>query len=1117
MMLARFALFSFFLSASLASAQPFTVSAQSATYVPLTSGTRVTLQGADPSDNGHATIPIGFAFPYFGQTFTELTVSANGVAFLNPQSCATCDYPNNTPLPSTLAPAGVFAPFWDDLKLAYATSGIWFEQRSGPGPQTLTVEWRDLNHWFATSQYHLTFQLTLSSTGELSFHYGPQTGAGAQLSASIGIESPDGTLGVPAKSCSPSCQFSDLLPNEKITFAAPTSPELSIAKVALTSVSVSGTDLQLTTSTTLRNFSQSAATGVYYALFLSQDPVFQSASAIPLSPATQGPVDLSALGTQSHLATSTVTRPANGKWYVIALADPYSAITEPDETNNAAATELPFVVGVDLVAQRVTGPTLTGPGEQTSFSLGVSNVGVDAPSGGTAGYTIRLSQDPVLDSQDFIAHTGTLSIGARETLDAGVTFAMPGSVPAGQYFWLLELDPSASISEQDESNNIAVSAPDAGVTVSQSDLALLSITAKDPGNQHDPLRRLFFGDTARFDVTIQNLGGATASNAALSLYISNNDTLNALTDTKFTQAAVTVAPGQTVTTQLLATLPSKDRNDAGFVNADYFILGRVFAAGDPEALNDLAGQGPIPISQPGPDLLVRSISGPPLAGVGELIQVTRRLSNAGTRDAGTAGYRYVLSANDLASENDRPLPIIVNGQPRDGGTVALGAGEDSVDSELLQLPADLPEGTWHLAALIDPENQVPEFDERNNSAVAAPLTIVGSPLTLADPALPDAIANRPYQASLIATSAGAQTTFTATGLPAGLTLTSAGQLSGTPTQLGVFAFPVTLSSNGRARTTTAVLRVVPDSAQLAIVQQLLPPIQRESPYDFPLAAQGGQKPYRWSLVGGFLPPGVTLQPDGHLKGTAVGQDGVATARVSVTDALGTVDEAEFNVRVVSSGALVLQALTPPAALVGTEYATDLYAVNANGAPINNTLTWSLISGELPTGLHLDPRERLLLVRGTPSHAGSYPVTIEVVDSTGRADTAQLVFQVFSSGELLTADLPGDLRPGDTVTGQIHAEGLAHLRLSSGALPPGVALDSSGGLSGTVAEDAAPGTYPFTVTAETEGGAQRLGAFALSVRLGAPPMTQRCGCGVVEPPVFAALALLAAALRRRRVG
>jgi hypothetical protein len=108
-------------------------------------------------------------------------------------------------------------------------------------------------------------------------------------------------------------------------------------------------------------------------------------------------------------------------------------------------------------------------------------------------------------------------------------------------------------------------------------------------------------------------------------------------------------------------------------------------------------------------------------------------------------------------------------------------------------------------------------------------------------------------------------TFSETGtLPAGLTLSSAGKLSGTPTGAGSFTFTVTATPT----TGTAGSRQYTLVVNLALAPTTLPAASAGDGYSQTITASGGTSPYHFTISSGRLPSGLTLNTTtGVLSGT----------------------------------------------------------------------------------------------------------------------------------------------------------------------------------------------------------------------------------------------------------
>jgi hypothetical protein len=139
--------------------------------------------------------------------------------------------------------------------------------------------------------------------------------------------------------------------------------------------------------------------------------------------------------------------------------------------------------------------------------------------------------------------------------------------------------------------------------------------------------------------------------------------------------------------------------------------------------------------------------------------------------------------------------------------------------------------------------------------------------------LPNGTANANYSATLGASGGTSPYNWSiASGqLPAGLTLSSSGLLSGTPTVSGQFSFTAQVidssTTQQKATATLSVSIAASTSSALAITTTSLPSGTVNSSYSAALSAKGGVAPYAWSLVAGQLPPGVSMASSGQLNGT----------------------------------------------------------------------------------------------------------------------------------------------------------------------------------------------------------------------------------------------------------
>ncbi|MFV0679047.1 MAG: Ig domain-containing protein [Ottowia sp.] len=173
------------------------------------------------------------------------------------------------------------------------------------------------------------------------------------------------------------------------------------------------------------------------------------------------------------------------------------------------------------------------------------------------------------------------------------------------------------------------------------------------------------------------------------------------------------------------------------------------------------------------------------------------------------------------------------------------------------------------------------------------ITVTGSPITVSTSTV-SANTGVPFSYALTASGGVAPYTWAALGtMPAGLTLSPTGVISGTPTLAGTYRVAVQVTDRTGATATTNVTITV--GVALAISTTNIDATTGVS-FSYALQAVGGVSPYTWTPLGTW-PGTVTMGTDGVISGT-LAPAGAYTLPIQIEDAAGTIVTGNIVVGVV---------------------------------------------------------------------------------------------------------------------------------------------------------------------------------------------------------------------------
>lgn len=486
-------------------------------------------------------------------------------------------------------------------------------------------------------------------------------------------------------------------------------PDLQILDIQVASIIPTGTQTQVNWKVRNAGSGTTLPGATWFdKLYLSSDALLDVGDLQLAS--VRNPQALAVNEAYANSANVNIPYGTYGVRFVIIQTDSLTQVVELSETNNVSTSGSTNISWQppDLRVTNVVAQYFAFAGAPTRIAWDVRNFGMTAMLASEATWYDRvwLSADTTLSSNDYsigeFMHTGLLQPGDGYAQSLDITLPPASSIPAGDYYVIVETDSRQEVKEGPfEFNNVTSETSKTQVVhLPPPDLVVESIVA--------PPATLYAGQTLSTGFRVKNAGaGSTeASNTQWSdrVYLSTDKTFDSndrLIANVPHSGGLAVSAAYDVATNIVV---PNDLVGVYHVIVVTNALAQVF--GDDLSNNTSITSGSLTVQKPPADLDVTAVSSPEYGVVGGPLTVDYVVKNTGPQATQVAAWkdRLYLSADARLDASDLLLDELAHNGSLEPGAEYRGTFTKTVDQA----------GSFYFIVQADSADDVLEIDSTNN-------------------------------------------------------------------------------------------------------------------------------------------------------------------------------------------------------------------------------------------------------------------------------------------------------------------------------------------------------------------------------------------------------------------